>query len=962
MAGELMSFGIEKLWNLLSQECERLQGVQDQVTELKGDLNLLRSFLKDADAKKHTSATVKKCIEDIKEIVYDGEDIIETFLLKQKLRETSGIRKSITRLACVIPDRRKITLDMEGISTRISKVIKEMKDFGVQQIIVQTSADGGYIPQRRRGIQTFPNDHESNFLGLEANVKTLVEYLVEKEDIQIVSVTGMGGLGKTTIARHVFNHEDVKHQFERLAWVCVSQEFSQKYVWQTILKNLTSKERKDEILKMDEAELQDELFQLLATSKSLIVFDDIWRIEDWDKIKQIFPPKKGWKVLLTSRNDRVAMHDATHVNFKPDVLTDQDSWTLFERKAMPRKDDSEYKIYEKLAKEMVKHCNGLPLAVKALSSLLFETGKIVHEWERLSTNIGYHNVVGRTTDDNNSIDRVLSLSFEELPSYLKHCFLYLAHFPEDYAISVSDLAYYWAAEGIPRPRNYNGANLRQVADGYIEELVKRNMVISERDAKTSRFETCQLHDVMRDLCLLKAEEDNFVHIVENSASAATFQSPWKSRRIVVHRLDDETYLWELEILNPKLRSLLIIRKVLLLSKWMASGMCFTRLQLMRVLDLSHVEFEGGKLPSSIGKLIHLRYLSLYRAKVSHLPSSIRNLKQLLYLNLAVNYHCLLYMPNILKEMRELAYLHLPLFMRFKTKLELGNLINLETLENLSTNDTARDSLNLQQMTRLETLSILFTGDDERMKTLSSSLSELRHLKNLTIKDYWIDSYEGRFVLECVHLKELELKIYMPSLFNEKHCPSQLTTISLSDCRLVEDPMPILEKLAHLEKVKLGERSFSGSRMVCSVSGFPQLHELEIKGLEEWEEWIVEEGSMPLLHSLKISYCPSLKQISVAGFPQLKDLYIGKLEEWEDWVLEEGSMPLLYSLEIFYCPKLKELPHGLRCIDSLNYLRMPSEWKKRLSEGGEDYYNVKHIPCVEFYDEGYDRRFAHKFIK
>ncbi|EOA33615.1 hypothetical protein CARUB_v10019766mg [Capsella rubella] len=701
MAGELMSFGIEKLWNLLSQECERLQGVQDQVTELKGDLNLLRSFLKDADAKKHTSATVKKCIEDIKEIVYDGEDIIETFLLKQKLRETSGIRKSITRLALVIPDRRKITLDMGGISKRISKVINEMKDFGVQQIIVQTFADGGYIPQPR----TFPNDHEGDFVGLEANVKTLVEYLVEKEDIQIVSVTGMGGLGKTTIARHVFNHEDVKYQFERLAWVCVSKEFTQKYVWQTILNNLTSKERKDEILKMDEAELQDELFQLLATSKSLIVFDDIWRIEDWDKIKQIFPPKQGWKVLLTSRNDRVAMHDAIHVKFKPDFLTDQDSWTLFERKAMPRKDDSEYKVYEKLGKEMVKQCKGLPLAVKALASLLSQTGKIVDEWKRLS-----HNVVGRTSANNDSIESVLSLSFEELPGYLKHCFLYLSHFPEDYAIRVKNLAYYWAAEGIRRPRDYDGASIKQIAYGYIEELVKRNMVISERDSKTSRFETCQLHDVMRDLCLLKAKEENFVHIVENSASAATTQSPWKSRRIAVHRLDDETYLWELEILNPKLRSLLIIRKVLLLSKWMASGMCFTRLQLMRLLDLSHVNFKGGKLPSSIGKLIHLRYLSLYRAKVSYLPSSIRNLKQLLYLDLRVDYDILIYMPNILKEMRELAYLHVPLEMRYKTKLELGNLLNLETLKNFSTEySSVKD---LQQMTRLETLSMSFTGDDK----------------------------------------------------------------------------------------------------------------------------------------------------------------------------------------------------------------------------------------------------------
>ncbi|CAH8256507.1 unnamed protein product [Arabidopsis lyrata] len=280
---------------------------------------------------------------------------------------------------------------------------------------------------------------------------------------------------------------------------------------------------------------------------------------------------------------------------------------------------------------------------------------MVPHWERLSTNIRSHNVIRRTSANNNSIDNVLSLSFEELPSYLKHYFLYLAHFPEDYAIVVEDLAYYWAAEGIPRPRYYDGATIRQVADGYIEELVKRNMVISKRDARTSRFETCQLHDVMREVCLLKVKEGNSIHTVEIRASTATSQSLCKSCKIALHQLD-RSYDPKWEMRNPKLKSLLLIKKKSWEKNRMTSRLCFTRLQLMRVLDLSYAVFKGGKLPSSIAMLIHLRYLSLSEAIVTHLPSSMWNLKQLLDLNLDVKGRLPTHMPDFMKEMRELTYL------------------------------------------------------------------------------------------------------------------------------------------------------------------------------------------------------------------------------------------------------------------------------------------------------------------
>ncbi|KAL1209841.1 putative disease resistance protein [Cardamine amara subsp. amara] len=895
MADSLLSFGVEKLWDLLVRESERFQGVQEQFDGLKSDVEMLRCFLEDADSKKHTSAMVRKAVKDIKEIVYDAEDIIETFLLKEEIGKTSSIKKRIRKFACVIPDRRGIAFDMEALSKRIAKVVRDMQILSVQKVIVN-KRDIEYLQERQRVTrQTFSSDKEDRLVGLEKNVDPLVGYLVEEDSSQVVSVTGMGGIGKTTLARQVFNHETVKSHFAGLAWVCVSQQFTRKYVWQTILRKLRPEYKVSE---MTEDELQEKLVQVLEQQTTLIVLDDMWREEDWDIIKPMFPRNKGWKVLLTSRNEGVGLRaDPTCFTFKPDCLTPEESWTLFQRIAFPRENSTSVynadKEMEEMGRHMLKHCGGLPLAVRVLGGLLAAQYSL-REWKRVYENIRSHIVGGTSFNDRNisSVYQILYLSFEELPIYLKHCFLYLAHFPEDDTIDVEKLSYYWAAEAIPRPKGYDGATVREVAERYIEELVQRNMVISQRDDISSRFEKCQLHDMMREVCVRKAEEENFVDIVD----AANSQSPCKSRRIGIQKkIDDPKGMMK----NPKLRSLLFINNTL--KAWMPSDLLFTTLQLLRALDLSFAKFKGGELPSSIGKLIHLRYLSLYKAEVSDLPSSMRNLKQLLYLNLHV--FSRLYIPNnVLNEMRELIYLSLPFH---EVKMELGNLVNLETLKNFSANHSSvRD---LQQMTKLETLSIYFNGRCT-METLSSSLSELSHLENLTIHGDSTKDEEG-FVLDCVHLKQLKLwRIYMPRLPDAQHFPSHLTTLFLYKCGLEEDPMPILEKLLQLKEVSLGERSFSGKRMVCSGGGFPQLLKLKFSYLEEWEEWIVEEGSMPLLHTLDIR---------------------------------------LYK-------KLKELPDGLRFITSLKELKIfgaTLEFKEKLSRGGEDFYKVEHIPLLKIKLEG-----------
>ncbi|KAG7585256.1 NB-ARC, partial [Arabidopsis thaliana x Arabidopsis arenosa] len=905
MAEAIVSFGVEKLWEFVSQEYERLQGVGEQITELKSDLNMLMSFLNDADEKKQTSALARNCVEEVKEITYDAEDIIQTFILKAKQR--NGIKNQMRSLACIQGGRRKTALEITSISKRISKVIHVMQTFNIKSDIMNSGLSQALMDKERETRHTFPIESESNLVGLEKNVEKLVEELVGDDSSHGVSITGLGGLGKTTLARQVFNHGRVKGHFDGLAWVCVSQDFTRKDVWETILKNLShgdyvadmkedklqksrsttddvsymNKSQRKKISDMNEDELQEKLNQLLETKKVLIVFDDVWKRKDWDTIKPMFPERKaGWKVLLTSRNNDVHPHCVT---FKPELLTHDECWKLLQMKVFPMNDTTGYIIDEemvKMAEEMVKHCGRLPLAAKVLGGLL-AAQHTPRQWKIISENIKPH-IVGGIDNDSSSVNHVLSLSFEGLPSYLKHCLLHLASYPEDYRISLEDVSYIWAAEGITKPRHYEGATIRDVSDVYIEELVKRNMVISERDMVTSRFEVCQLHDLMREICLLKAKEECFLQIVTDPACSSSVHSEAssRSRRLVVYIATTERA--ERVIKNSKLRSLLFFPVDEVARFFM--GSYFMELQLLRVLDLTRANFKGWKVPSTIGKLIHLKYLSLYKAYVAHLPSSIRNLKSLLYLNLGLGYgDC--HVPNVLKEMQELRYLCLPRFTHKKTKLELGGLLKLETLRNFSTKDSS--VTDFHHMTRLRNLSISIDGCSVEM--LSSTLSKLsRHLENLTIEDHT----NGR--------KE----IHMPRLPNVHHFPSHLTTIYLKDFRLEEDPMPILEKLLQLKEVKLLNSSFRLRRMVCSGGGFPKLLKLEIFRLWEWEEWIVEEGSMPLLHTLNISECH----------------------------------------------KLKELPDRLRFITSLKELTIHTserEFRNKVSKGGEDYYKIQHIPLIRY---------------
>lgn len=569
---------------------------------------------------------------------------------------------------------------------------------------------------------------------------------------------------------------------------------------------------------------------------------------------------------------------------------------------------------------MLKHCGGLPLAVKTLGGLL-ATKRTSSEWRKVNNNIGSHiaGEIGESDGNGSLVFNVLSLSYEDLPSHLKHCFLYLAHFPEDHEIQTETLFNYWVAEGIVMVHSEE-TTIVDVAEDYLEELVKRSMVlVGKRNTVTSRIESCRLHDVVREVCLFKAKEENFIQVFNAQSlvlNATKVISPDvstnRSRRLAVHFVDDDenepSIFQQRQIQNPKARTLLYITRDF--SPWILSSSSFRGLQSLRVLDLSGAQFRRRKLPKSIGKLIHLRYLSLKETNLSLLPSSLGNLELLVYLDLEI-YETMVHIPNVLKKMKKLRYLMLPDELSNKTKLELSGLLKLETLKNFSLKHSSiKDLMN---MTKLRTLWICCASDNPGEEVLPLSLgASLKQLEELMLynkrngQPVKLDA--GAFVSGFLRLNQLRLDIKIEKLPNELQFPSRIASISLSSCDLSEDPMPVLEKLHNLKIVSLELNAFTGRKMVCSKAGFPKLHTLEFSILDNLEEWVVEEE----------------------------------------------SMPFLCCLEINDCRQLKSLPDGLKYITTLEELRvgwMQNEFKDKLIQGGDDHYKIQHVSSVVFYNCG-----------
>ncbi|XP_065880795.1 putative disease resistance protein At1g50180 [Euphorbia lathyris] len=915
MAESAVSGVVQTLTDLLLQEAAFLDGVKDEVIGMQLALQRMQSFLKDADSRQEEEdkETLRNWISEIREASYDVEDIIEEYALKVALRRSrSGVVNVIKRYATIAQESievYKVGIEIQNIKSRISDLTTSLQTFGIQPRENFTSS----VPAGRQHHLRRTYSHiEEDVVGLEEDVGILVEKLVKSEK-SVVSIYGMGGLGKTTLAKKIYHDNDVRHHFDAFAWAYISQQCQSRDVWEGILFKLInpSKEQRGEISSLRDDELVKMLYQVQQEKKCLVILDDIWTAETWNNLRPAFPcgiGKSGSKILLTTRIKDVALYpDPTCFLHQPGYLNDEESWELFKRKAFP--DTRTGARMEKLGREMIGKCTGLPLAIIVLGGLL-ATKTTILEWDTVRRNIIAHLRRGRGREQLFGVSEVLALSYHELPYQLKPCFLHLAHFPEDYEIPTKKLIWMWIAEGFITVSH--NEEMEDVAQRYLDELVERCMVQVVERGSTGRIRTCRMHDLMRDLCLSKAKQENFLEIFyqlhRNDNPGCSFPSFMSSEAKSTGRLrrlavildgDLKSFIPSRYRKNSQLRSLLYFReKACQVEKWGSIKSVFNSFQFLRVLDIGGIQGNNGKLPKEIGKLIHLRFLSLRDTDIDELPFSIGNLRYLETLDL-LTWNSMVLIPNVISKMLRLRHLYLPESCGDDSdKWQLVNLSSLQTLVNFPAEKcNVKDLLSLKNLRKL-------VIDDPKFGLLFKSVGvKFTHLESLSFVSNE-DPTVVQVITGCPHLYKLHIEGQIKKLPEWHQFPSNLVKLNLQGSRLMEDPMVTVEKLPNLRILSLQMDSFLGTVIACSDKGFPQLKFLSLSDLGNLEEWKVEEGALSNLCRLRISNCTSMKMV----------------------------------------------PDGLRFIKPLQEMEIRSmlkAFKNRVENGGEDYHKVKHVPSVMF---------------
>lgn len=575
---------------------------------------------------------------------------------------------------------------------------------------------------------------------------------------------------------------------------------------------------------------------------------------------------------------------------------------------------------ERLGKEMVGQCGGLPLAIIVLGGLLM-TKSTIGEWRTVLQNFNSYSRKGRSyRETGRVVYEVLALSYHDLPYQLKPCFLHLGNFPEDSEIQTRKLYQLWAAEGFLSQEFEEEESVMEVGERYLGELVQRCMVQVRVDEATGKFKSCRLHDLTRELCFAKGKEENFLKKVPlryeheaimaspSSAMAASISGPRRLSVAVDH--DFGSYF------PPRKENFEHIRSALFFSRVgerrnLQSALEFicNEFRLVRVLDLERFDF-GEKLSKAIGNLTYLRYLSLRGARLLKLPSSISNLKYLLTLDLRVPYFICLFIPNVILKLKNLKHLYLPPSYQSSGKLQLSSLSKLEILKNFNTE--VSDYRDILKLTKLQKFAAILTLEIGHLAAIVTSLQmEHNHIRESSFRTRYDFQTERDIsvltqLVGLTHLHKLDLVGPINKLPDHSHFAKSLKKLTLRSSKLSKDPMATLEKLPQLHSLNLRKNSFEGKEIRCSSQGFPKLRILELQGLSSVEDWRVEEGAMPSLYCLKI---------------------------------EE-------------CMKLNMIPEGIRSIATLRELviiNMPGAFNRRVQkvrdEAGEDVYKVEHIQSI-----------------
>ncbi|XP_012703795.1 putative disease resistance RPP13-like protein 3 isoform X2 [Setaria italica] len=511
---------ITKLAHLAAGEYNLQKGLNGEIKFLQKELESMKGALEDISKNPPDQLPNGEKIwaGNVRELSYDIEDSIDMFMVQSKGRKLvnqHGLKKAIGRSLDLLMQpkiRRKIATEIREIKSRVIEVHERRRNYKVK-IGVDKPVTAASDPR----LST-PYLEVKDLVGIDGARDEIIKIMTEREEVpmqqgKIVSIVGFGGLGKTTLAKAVY--EKIRAGFDCSAFVSVSENPDSKKLLKGLLYDL-GKSINEETL--DEMRLINILKEFLQDKRYIIVLDDIWDISVWKLMRGALPDNDaGYRIITTTRNFNVGQQVGGTYKLKPLCL--HDSKILLYRRIFANEDKDECPDEQlvEVSDKILKKCAGVPLAIIMIASLLARKGGNIIEWYKVYKSMG----TGLENDpDVSNMREILSLSYYDMPSHLRTCLLYLSLFPEDYMIHKVCLINLWIAEGFIQ-RGKQGQSLFDVGESYFNDLLNRSMIQPMHDWYSGLVQGCKVHDMVLDLICSFSNEENFITILndmENTSS------------------------------------------------------------------------------------------------------------------------------------------------------------------------------------------------------------------------------------------------------------------------------------------------------------------------------------------------------------------------------------------------------------------------------------------------------------
>ncbi|EHA8589279.1 putative disease resistance RPP13-like protein 1 [Cocos nucifera] len=795
----------------------------------------------------------------------------------------------------------------------------------------------------------------SEICGREDDKNRIVNALFSAVDefddhaIPVVSIVAMGGMGKTTLAKLVYNDKRVEQHFQVRSWVWVSQVYDELRLTRAIIESVT----KQECNLSNLGALQDRLSRVLSGKRFLLVLDDIWNEDPkhWETLQaSLISAAKGSRVMITTRNENAASIMGGEPFLHLRGLQRSDSWALFCRHAFYGYQAVASPSLIAIGRKIVDKCKGVPLKVKTLGGLLYsETSE--ESWDEI-----LRSDIWDLEEGEESVLQVLRLSYHHLPVALKPCFTFCAVFPKGHEFEMERLVRMWVAQGFIQTEDTK--EMEETGRAYVDDLLRRSLFQdpSHFDYKLN----FTMHDLIHDLAKSIAGEE--CSIKEYVASQGITWSKYV-RHLSVLVNNELSVSFEQGEEHDALRSLLLHPGRRTIFRLERDFFAKPRFQYLRVLCLNGSGIP--EVPDAIGNLKQLRYLGLSATRIKRLPESLCNLYNLQTLDLQFC-NSLVELPRDIKHLVNLRHLVIhnkftaPSFVSFffrggKLMLPpgIGRLTRLQTLPlfSVSREEIYAAIAELKDLNDLRgKLSIVDLHNLTHDRIGEAKEAKLRlkeRLSWLALK--WDNSMsfigtrneDDEEVLESLqphtNIQRLEIEGYkwlrFPTWLGNPSF-SNIVDVNLSHCVSLEQlpalgQLPALKLLDVSNMQSLGSigREFYGDTKVT----FRSLQRLLLKVLPKWEEWlhVVEEGhAFPCLQSLAILKCPKITSVSLFNFPALKVLQIDQCEKLavingldKCWSVlkQKHDQPHSKSFGCGTCPELEyleeqRLPTTLETVD------------------------------------------------